>query len=762
MKRLFGLLGLVYLSTTAVVFYFHGILTAAVIVGVSVVLVLTGLVCYRKCPKRRIHWSFILAGVAAMCALTGIFLFENNNVRPLVDQYSEKEISFTGYICEQPILSDNAIDYLIQTETINEQPVRAKLFWRTYDAIDLEAFDKITGSAEVSEETENNRKSRGIFLSVNTQSDCTVQPTGEKQVTPYVPAVAARQWMQSVINRHLYGNSVYLSRAMLLGDKQSLPFTIKQAFTRTGTSHLVVVSGMHFSVVLYGFVFLLRKLKKRWLRFIIMMPIILFYCALTGFYPSVVRAGIMLLMLFGGECIGRSNDSLNSLGLAAFCLTVCNPYVVGDVGMLLSFAATLGILLWANPILTYIRRVTGLDRLSHHVFDQWRKTSTVVNEKPRYRLRWSLAKAAVQIPNLILSVLAVSIAACAWTMPLSAIFFGRTALLAIPLSVVVEPLAAFIIWSSMLMVCFCFIPPLTFICAAFCGWCCRAMLGIISACADLPFANVRTDELYIYLWLAAVAVLVTVGFILRAQGKLHGVYIRYAVAFSFALLLIGYSVTALCADTQARLIVCSDGSGMTMAVAGERNLSLLSCGGSRKAYNNAVKQFGKNADSIDRIIIPKRNHSHARYLNYLEDEFDVNKVLVYDSEKKGEKVELDDDNVCFLDAYTTYHFTFNDEVTDAFFAQKNAAAQYLSAPACSVLYLTAQTDIGKLPPSWRSPDVLITEGVPKQLTLLHCRDLYFTGTGQIWERYRSQFSEVSRQVHFIRNQTLTLPLSAKQ
>ena len=248
-----------------------------------------------------------------------------------------------------------------------------------------------------------------------------------------------------------------------------------------------------------------------------------------------------------------------------------------------------------------------------------------------------------------------------------------------------------------------------------CGSCCRALIGIISVCADLPFAYVKTDETYHYIWLAVIAVLVTAGYILRENRKLSKTYIRCSAAFSLAVLMMGYSVSALLADKNAYLSVFSSGNGVTVAVTKERNLSLLSCGGSYRSYSETVREIGRNSDIIDMLIIPKMNYSHSRYLYSIEEEFDVEKILVYDSGKYAN--DFDTDKARFLDSSVEYRFGLNEEVTDCF------------------------------------------EGSPKKLSLLRCGDLYFTGSESVWERGQHDFSEVSRHAYFIRNQNLKLPLS---
>ena len=76
--------------------------------------------------------------------------------------------------------------------------------------------------------------------------------------------------------------------------------------------------------------------------------------AITGFTPSVVRSGVMITLTYCAMIFLRKSDGLNSLGFSGLVLTLFNPYTVADVGMLLSFSATLGILMWSKPISNYI------------------------------------------------------------------------------------------------------------------------------------------------------------------------------------------------------------------------------------------------------------------------------------------------------------------------------------------------------------------------------------------------------------------------
>jgi len=131
---------------------------------------------------------------------------------------------------------------------------------------------------------------------------------------------------------------------MLLGEKESIPPTAMRDFRDCGVAHLLAVSGLHVSI-LVGFLQLLLKRCSIRLRFFAICMILALYCALTCFAASTLRASVMTVCLLLGKTIGRRNDSLSVLSLAAILLTAVQPFFLFTAGFQLSFTAVLGILL---------------------------------------------------------------------------------------------------------------------------------------------------------------------------------------------------------------------------------------------------------------------------------------------------------------------------------------------------------------------------------------------------------------------------------
>ena len=143
--------------------------------------------------------------------------------------------------------------------------------------------------------------------------------------------------------------------AIAFGDKNSVDPTVKEDFKRAGLIHILVVSGLHMSVLSMILLFVFRKVfRKGYVYCPLTILFILFYMVMTGLSFSVIRSGIMMIIFIVGIMLGGEADSINSLGIAGLFIVILNPYSAGDIGLLLSFSATLGIILVTTPLSNYV------------------------------------------------------------------------------------------------------------------------------------------------------------------------------------------------------------------------------------------------------------------------------------------------------------------------------------------------------------------------------------------------------------------------
>lgn len=150
-----------------------------------------------------------------------------------------------------------------------------------------------------------------------------------------------------------------LLSGILLGVDSSIPESLQQAFRRTGTSHIVAISGFNITIIAGVFLQSLRRLLgERRARPVAIFAVGL-YAVLAGADASVVRAAIMGGLVIFANGLGRPTAGLSALMFAAWAMTLWNPGALWDVGFQLSVAATLGLILYADPLTRAAERLAA-------------------------------------------------------------------------------------------------------------------------------------------------------------------------------------------------------------------------------------------------------------------------------------------------------------------------------------------------------------------------------------------------------------------
>ena len=126
MKRPFGVTGLVYLVTLAVVFYYNSTLTVLLLAGGAVLAVLAG-VFDRILRRKRAGFAPIAAGISMLAAIASIFLYWNIKVQPILDSYADKTVMAEGYVTDDIRYKNRYTTYIFQSESMNQEACDAKI-----------------------------------------------------------------------------------------------------------------------------------------------------------------------------------------------------------------------------------------------------------------------------------------------------------------------------------------------------------------------------------------------------------------------------------------------------------------------------------------------------------------------------------------------------------------------------------------------------------------------------------------------------------
>ncbi|WP_395627293.1 ComEC/Rec2 family competence protein, partial [Daejeonella sp.] len=150
------------------------------------------------------------------------------------------------------------------------------------------------------------------------------------------------------------GEASSLASTLILGYRADLNKDLIEAYAKTGTMHVLSVSGMHVGIVFLVLSFFLKAMNKNkkliLIRLIIIIGVIWFYSLLTGFSPSVCRSALMLSFVVLGKAINKNQNTYNLMAISAFFLLLYDPFYLFDVGFQLSYLAVAG-LVYFHPII---------------------------------------------------------------------------------------------------------------------------------------------------------------------------------------------------------------------------------------------------------------------------------------------------------------------------------------------------------------------------------------------------------------------------
>jgi competence protein ComEC len=268
------------------------------------------------------------------------------------------------------------------------------------------------------------------FKQVYHQSYCYAgqwQRTGENIPGLLSPFYTLRDWCMSVFRNYLNAETLAMTSSLVLGYRDLLEPELVQAYSTTGTVHILSVSGLHVGifVLLINFVFRLFKTSSRVeiTRLVLSLLLIWLYACLSGLSPSVLRAAVMFSFLIIGKSLTRPANNYNALAASALLLLVIDPYLATDIGFQLSYMAVAGIMLL-------------------------------------YPKMYALINFKYKVPDYIWQAVVLSITATLSTLPLTIYYFYQVPLLSLFANLIAVPASSIILVGGLVLLCFSWIPSL--------------------------------------------------------------------------------------------------------------------------------------------------------------------------------------------------------------------------------------------------------------------------------------------------------------
>lgn len=177
------------------------------------------------------------------------------------------------------------------------------------------------------------------------------------------PTIAARRVQHTLSGRidslGLERDNGAIVKAMLLGERSDIDSSLRKAYSRSGASHILAISGLHVGIVamvVWWLCWLLPIAGRRGhaVRNCIASLVMILYATICGLSPSVVRATLMFVVAQMALCYGTSRNTSNALCGAATVMLLFNPNNLYDISFLLSATAVAGILVGLRPVTEFM------------------------------------------------------------------------------------------------------------------------------------------------------------------------------------------------------------------------------------------------------------------------------------------------------------------------------------------------------------------------------------------------------------------------
>jgi competence protein ComEC len=270
-----------------------------------------------------------------------------------------------------------------------------------------------------------------------------------------------------------------LMSGILLGIESGIAPPVLDAFTATGTTHVLVISGFNFAILAGLFLFMGRQLFGRTHGSLLALLAIALYALLVGAEPPVVRAALMGSLTIFALLVRREAMALNILAFTVLAMTALRPAYLQEVGFQLSALSTLGLILFVRPM----TRVTDRLLSANH----WLSLSA-----PRR------ARALGLFSDAVLVTLAAQII----TLPLIVGTFGRFSTVSLLANLLILPVQTWLLLSGGLATLLGMIwLPLGQMAAAVplagLAW----TVAVVKRAASLPLASIDTGHIpAFYIW----------------------------------------------------------------------------------------------------------------------------------------------------------------------------------------------------------------------------------------------------------------------
>lgn len=402
--------------------------------------------------------NIVILGLFTILISSSKTTYLNNKYENLYLSIEQQDRTFIGTICSNIEETDYKYTFTIKVDSVdkstsyeNTQLILNLKKNKNSKNTKLEYGNKIlvTGTYEEPTGPRNykgfsykeylkSKKTYGIVQVENEENIKLIKKQNTNFISTQVNKLSEK--LKSNIKQILPEECSGLAQGVLLGDCSDIEQELQNNFKNCNLSHMLAVSGSHLSYLMIGLKLILNKkiVGNRKSKIVTILIIILFMM-ITNMSPSVVRAGVSVIISIIGNLIYRKQDTYTTIGLALLLTLIQNPFNIFNIGMQLSYAGTIGILLFQAIIknnLVRLKIYKNNTNINNEIQDEEKVDNLTQNKEASEQTKLVLKK----IKNYLIESISVTLSANILIFPLTLYHFNTISLNFIISNLIVGPM----------------------------------------------------------------------------------------------------------------------------------------------------------------------------------------------------------------------------------------------------------------------------------------------------------------------------------
>ncbi len=360
---LFFIAGIIFASLFA--------FSANIWLGIGLVISLLAFLTSQIIKRQKIslpNLQYILVLSVLIAFITGAWRYQT--AQPNIDAfhvafYNDRDYDMlvTGALAKPPDYRDTYTNLQINVEAVDsgsgDLQASGLMLVRVPSHVTYEYGERVRVRGKLKTPPENEEFSYRDFLaregiySYMSIAEVTVLP-GNAGDAFYTAVYTLKEKLLKNTYRLFNDPEASLLAGILFGVDTGLTRELQNAFKNTGTAHIIAISGFNIAIIASAFYSIFKNFFGERLGALFAILGIILYTILVGAEAAVVRAAVMGCVALIARLLGRKQVALNTLLFVAAMMCLWNPFFVWDVGFQLSFFATLGLIIYAEPFSNFV------------------------------------------------------------------------------------------------------------------------------------------------------------------------------------------------------------------------------------------------------------------------------------------------------------------------------------------------------------------------------------------------------------------------